>query len=414
MFRSLKYRNFRLFFFGQFFSLCGSWMQTTAQAWLVYRLTKDPLLLGLIALVGQTPVFFVGFYSGILVDRMNHFRLVWWMQWLAMLQAAALALLALSGAIQAWHLFIFALVLGLIGSIDVPARQVLIGEMVEPEDRHNAIALNSTIVNAARIVGPGAAGLLIGWFGEGVCFAINAVSYLAVLSALAMMSSVRQAPPQTQGSMWEEIANGVAYALGHEPIRVLLFLLAVFGLAGLPIYVILPIFADDVLHSGAKGLGVLSSASGLGATIGALLLAWRKTAKNFGSLIIGDLMLFGAALIGLAFSRNFYLSCLFLWVIGFSAIQILAASNTLLQELSSDRFRGRIMSFYSMLFLGLSPVGSFIVGGVTSRIGVTATVAGQGLLCLLIAARYFARLPTVLKEEKGKAQEGLGLMPIAN
>lgn len=396
MFRSLRYRNFRLFFSGQALSLCGSWIQQTAQAWLVYRLTKDPLMLGLIAFVGQFPVFALGFHAGILVDRWDRLRLVRWTQGLAMVQAAALAVLAIGGWIQVWHVFATSLFLGCVTAVDLPARQVLIGELVDPSDRHNALALNSTVVNITRIVGPALAGLLIGWIGEGGCFALNAVSYLSILIALSLMRGVRQSPAQTPGSAWEEIGNGVAYALGHEPIRAVLLVLGIVSVAGLPLFVLLPVFAEDILRSGARGLGILSSCAGLGATAGALLLARRSSSAGFGEAIVRCALLLGGALVGLAFSKVFWLSGALMWLVGFSAVQVLAGANVVLQELSSDRYRGRVMSFYSMLFIGVSPIGSFLVGGLASRAGVTVTVCLQAAACFAAGLAYWKRLPRLL------------------
>lgn len=396
MFRSLRYRNFRLFFFGQFISLCGTWAQSTALAWLVYRLTKDPMMLGMMAFVSQFPVFLLGFYAGSVIDRVEHFELIVATQVLALLQSAILALLTLSGTVEVWHLFALALSMGVVNAFDVPVRQVLIGELVEPADRPNAIALNSTIVNGGRIVGPAAAGLIIAAMGEGACFAINALSYLCVIMALMMMKDVRQAESAPQGGLWEEIGRGISYAVGHEAIRVLLFLLIVYSLAALPVYVLMPVFAEDILHSGAKGFGILSSFSGLGATVGALRLAWRKSSAGLGVVIVRCVLLFGFALVALAYSRNFWLSCAFLWLIGFAVIQILAGANSLLQELSNDRYRGRIMGFYSMIFIGLAPVGSYAVGALASRIGVPATAAIEGGLCVLIGLAHYRRLPAAL------------------
>jgi MFS family permease len=416
MFRSLKYRNFRLFFYGQFVSLIGSWVQQTAQSWLVYRLTKDPLLLGLVAFVGQFPVFLFGFYAGFIVDRHDHLRIVRLTQTLAMLQAVVLAVLALTGQVRVWHVFALSLFLGIVYSFDIPARQVLIGELVDAENRHNAIALNSMIVNASRIIGPACAGLVIGWTSEGWCFAVNALSYLSVIVALLLMNRVGQAPPRSGGSLWEEVGDGLAYAMGKEPIRLLLGLLAVFSLAGLPVFVLLPVFAEEILRSGARGMGILSSFSGLGATLGALVLAGRRSSAGIGSIVIEGLFLFGLALIGLAFSTSFPLSCGLFFLVGYSAIRVLAGTNMALQELAGDRYRGRIMSFYSMLFIGVSPIGSFMVGGLTSRLGVAPTVCLQAVLCMAAGLLYMRRLPRLLdplgRPEAPPHRPGAAVAPI--
>lgn len=396
MFSALSHRNFRLFFFGQFVSLIGSWMQNTAQAWLVYRLTKDPLMLGLVALVGQAPVLVLGFYAGFAVDHADHLRLVKRTQFLAMVQAALLALLSWGGHIQVWHVFALSLSLGVVNAFDMPARQVLIGELVPVDHRHNAIALNSTVVNASRIVGPALAGLAIAWAGEAGCFAINALSYVAVLIALKAMREVRQPPPPApRGGPWQEIGDGMAYAFANEPIRLVLLSLAVVGIMGLPVYTLMPVFAEDVLHSGVKGLGILSSFSGIGAMIGALALAKRRGASGVGAEIVSGTAGMAVALAGMAWSRHFWLSCLCMAVMGWFAIRVLAGANTALQELSDDHHRGRVMSFYSMIFIGLSPFGSFVAGGLASRIGVAWTTAGMALCMAALAAGYGRRMRAI-------------------
>jgi len=395
MFAALSHRNFRLFFFGQFVSLTGSWMQNTAQAWLVYRLTRDPLMLGLVALVGQLPVLMLGFYAGFAVDHADHLRLVKRTQFLAMAQAAMLALLTWGGHIEVWHVFALSLSLGVVNAFDMPARQVLIGELVPVDHRHNAIALNSTVVNASRIIGPALAGLAIAYAGEAGCFGLNALSYVAVLFALRAMRDVRQPPAvEPRGGPWQEIGDGMAYAFGHEPIRLVLMALAVVGIVGLPVYTLMPVFAEDVLHSGVKGLGILSSFSGVGAMIGALDLA-RRGAAGVGAKIVSGTAGMAVALAGMAASRHFWLSCFFMALIGWFAIRVLAGANTALQELSDDRHRGRVMSFYSMIFIGLSPIGSFVAGGLASRIGVAWTTAGMALGMAALAVGYGRRMRAI-------------------
>ncbi len=396
MFSALRHRNFRLFFFGQFVSLTGSWMQNTAQAWLVYRLTQDPLMLGLVAFVGQFPVFVLGFYAGFAVDHADHLRLVKRTQFLAMVQAALLALLTWGGHIQVWQVFALSLGLGIVNAFDMPARQVLIGELVPVDHRHNAIALNSTVVNASRIVGPALAGLAIAYAGEAGCFAINALSYVAVLFALRAMREVRQpAPSESRGGPWREIGDGLAYAFGHEPIRLVLLALIVVSIAGLPVYTLMPVFAQDVLRSGAKGLGILSSFSGVGATIGALYLARRRGAAGVGQEIVSGAAGMALGMAGMAWSRQFWASCAFMTLIGWFAIRVFAGTNTALQELSDDRHRGRVMSFYSMIFIGLSPLGSFLAGGLAARLGVAWTTAGMACVLAVFAAGYGKRLRAI-------------------
>jgi len=396
MFSALSHRNFRFFFFGQFVSLTGSWMQNTAQAWLVYRLTQDPLMLGLVAFVGQFPVFVLGFYAGFAVDHADHLRLVKRTQFLAMVQAALLALLTWGGQIEVWQVFVLSFGLGVVNAFDMPARQVLIGELVPVDQRHNAIALNSMVVNASRIVGPALAGLAIAYAGEAGCFAINALSYVAVLFALRAMRAVRQpAPAEPRGGPWREIGDGLAYAFGSEPIRLVLLALVVVSIAGLPVYTLMPVFAEEVLRSGAKGLGILSSFSGLGATVGALALARRTGAAGVGKEIVSGTAGMALGLAGMAWSRHFGLSCFFMTVMGWFAIRVLAGANTALQELSDDRHRGRVMSFYSMIFIGLSPLGSFVAGGLAARLGVAWTTAGMACCMAALALGYGKRLRAI-------------------
>ncbi len=398
MFRSLDYRNFRLFFAGQFVSLIGGWLQHTAQAWLVYRLTKDSMMLGLVAFVSQFPAFLLGFYAGFVVDRGDHLKIVRRTQAAAMLQAVILAALCFSGWVQVWHVFVLALALGIVTAFDLPARQVLIGELVEPEHRHNAIALNSTIVNGSRIVGPALAGLMIGWVGEAWCFALNALSFLAVIGALYAMKEVRQAPSTMKDALWEEVGKGLSYAAGHEAIRASLLTLGIFSLLGLPLFVLLPVFAEEVLHAGPKGFGILSSFSGIGATFGALHLARRSGTAGLGKIIVESFLIFSVAVLGLACSRQLWLSCSLMWVIGFAGLQTVSGINTVLQDLVGDRYRGRVMGFFAMVFVGLAPIGSFAAGSLASRFGAPATVALEALLCLGFTLWHFRTLPRLLVE----------------
>lgn len=402
MFRSLSHRNFRLFFIGQFVSLTGSWMQQVALSWLVYRLTRDPWHLGFVGFMGQFPVFLIGLYAGVLVDRLDRRRLVLATQTLASIQAVLLTALTLSGAIELWHVYALAMLAGAINSVDLPARQVMIGELVPVSDRHNAIALNSTIVNGSRIVGPALAGLLVGIWGEGVCFAANAVSYVGVLGALlAMEKTPRPAPREGGASAAAEIRSGIGYALSHEPIRILLLLLAVTSLAGLPFLVLMPIFADQILGSGSMGLGLLMGASGVGATIGSLALAGRERADGLESIVVRSMAGFGLGLVAFSLSGSMAVSLVLMAGLGLGVMVLFAGVNTLLQELSEDRFRGRVMAFYSMVFMGVSPVGNLLGGVLAGRLGVRWTVALGGCLCLAMAVRYLEYLPRRVRQRGG-------------
>lgn len=397
MFGALRHRPFRLFFLGQLVSLTGTWMQSTAQAWLVYRLTGDPVMLGLTALATQFPVFLFGLRAGLAVDRVNRLALVRATQFLSMAQAAALTALTASGRVEVWHVLALAFLLGTVNAVDVPARQVLLGELVPVEDRHKAIALNSFAVNVCRVMGPALAGMAIGLIGESGCFALNAASFLAVLVALAAVPPT-PAPGKAEGeaSAWREIGDGLAYAFRSGPIRLVLFGLTGFSLLGLPVWVLLPVLADRVFDSGAKGFGVLSSVSGIGAALSALDLARRPAAAGLGRQLELSLYLFAAALAGLALSDAFWLSGLLMGVAGWGALRMIAGSNTALQELSDDRHRGRVIGFYSMIFIGLSPVGSFAAGALAAALGVRGAMALESAAVAALALTLGGRLRRVL------------------
>lgn len=407
VFRSLGHRNFRLFFSGQFVSLTGSWMQQVALSWLVYRLTHDPWHLGLVGFVGQLPVAAVGLYAGVLVDRVDRRRLVLVTQTLALAQAAILAALTLSGRITLWQIYALSALAGAISSFDLPARQVMIGQLVPAADRHNAIALNSTIVNGSRVVGPSVAGVLVGVWGEGVCFAVNAASYLAVLAALAAMKGSFGPTGGERGSAVDEIKSGLGYAVAHEPIRILLFLLAVTSLAGMPFLVLMPIFADQVLQKGSAGMGLLMAASGVGATAGSLWLAQRTGAAGLDRIVVRSMAVLGVSLLAFSASRSMALSLALMAAIGLGVMVQFAGVNTLLQELSEERYRGRVMAFYSMVFMAASPIGNFLAGMLAARIGAPWTVALGGCVCLVFALRHAEYLPRQLRLRG--CPSGLGL-----
>lgn len=392
MFGALKHRPFRLFFLGQLVSLSGTWMQSTAQAWLVYRLTRSPLMLGLTALASQFPVFLLGLRAGLAVDRADRLNLVRLTQALSLAQAALLAALTLTGRVQVWHVLALALCLGAVNAFDIPARQVLLGELVPVEDRHKAIALNSFAVNLCRILGPAAAGAAIGSVGEGGCFALNAASFLAVLGALAAVKAPARPAADGGVSAWSEIGEGLLYASRHHSIRTVLLALAGFSLAGLPVWVLLPVLAQEEFAAGPRGFGLLSSLSGLGAALSALDLARRPAAAGVGRAIAASLLVFAAAMAGLAWSRLFALSGLLMVAAGWGALRVVAGANTALQELSDDRHRGRVMGFYSMIFIGLSPLGAFAVGALAARFGARPTLLAEGAAVLAVWAALSGRL----------------------
>ncbi len=394
--RALRSRNYRLFFAGQSISLVGTWMTRVATSWLVYRLTHSASLLGLVGFAGQVPAFLLGPLAGVWVDRRNRHRILVVTQTLSTVQSFALAALALSGIINVTEILWLAVFQGVINGFDMPARQSFVIQMVENrEDLGNAIALNSSMVNAARLVGPAVAGVLIAGAGEGWCFLIDGISYLAVIaSLLAMRVAKRQAPVHTH-SILEQMRDGWRYVSSSVPIRSILLQIALISLVGMPYTVLMPIFASRVLHGGAHTLGFLMAASGVGALAGAAALAARKSVLGLGRRIGVASAIFGAALIAFAFSRSFWLSMLALPVAGFGMMQQMAASNTILQTIVDDEKRGRVMSFYSMAFQGMAPFGSLLAGSVAARIGAPNTVALSGALCLLSALWFTRQLPQI-------------------
>ncbi len=412
MARALRHRNFRLFFVGQGTSLIGTWLSRVATAWLVYRLTGSALLLGVVGFAGQIPTFLVAPIAGVLVDRWNRHRVLVVSQVLSALQSALLAWFALRGTITVWHVLLLAAAQGLINAFDTPARQAFVIEMVDTrEDLPNAIALNSSMVNAARLLGPSAAGVLIAAVGEGWCFFIDAVSYLAVLGSLfAMRLRPRALPQAAHKRVWLELREGFLYVASFPPIRATLLLLALVSFTGVPYTVLMPIFASRVLHGGPNTLGLLMAATGVGAVAGALWLASRTTVIGLGRVLVIAGALFGAALVAFSFSRWLWLSTLLLAIAGGGMMVQMAAANTLLQTLVDEDKRGRVMSFYTMAFFGMMPFGSLVAGWLGGAIGVAATVAGGGVATMAGAALFARKLPE-LRQAVRPIYERLGILP---
>jgi len=411
-FRALRHRNFRLFLGGQIVSLAGTWMQQVALSWLVYRLTRSPLLLGLVGFAGQVPTLLLAPVAGAWADRGNRRRIVIATQALAMVQALLLAALVLHGTASVGHVMALSVFLGLVNGVDVPTRQAFLVEMVTGrDDLANAIALNSSVFNAARLVGPAVAGFMIALVGEGVVFLLNGLSYVAVIAALYAM---RLGPrPRAVGPLEplpRRLAEGFRYAFGFPPIRALLLLVAVVSLMGVPFSVLMPVFATEVLHGGPRTLGLLMAASGVGALTGALYLAGRATVRGLGQVILVCVVLFGISLLGFALSRRLWLSMAALLGAGLGLMVQMASSNTILQTIVDDDKRGRVMSFYSMAFMGMVPFGSLLAGLLASRIGAPATVASGGVACLLAAAFFALALPG-LRAQVRPIYVRLGIVP---
>ena len=412
MLRALAHKNYRLFFTGQSISLIGTWMTRIATSWLVYRLTGSALLLGIVGFAGQIPSFLLAPLAGVLVDRWNRHRLLVATQVLALLQSLALAVLALSGRIKIWHVIVLSIFQGLINAFDMPARQAFVVEMVEKRaDLANAIALNSSMVNAARLLGPSIGGVVIAAVGEGWCFMFDAVSYLAVIaSLLAMKITPRMLKTTNDANILEQLREGWTYAVRFAPIRNVLLLLALVSLVGIPYTVLMPIFANDVLHGGPRTLGLLMAASGVGALSGAMFLARRKTVLGLGKFIPIMAAAFGGGLILFSFTRVLWLSLALMLVTGLGFMVQMAASNTVLQTIVDEDKRGRVMSFYTMAFMGTAPFGSLLAGTVAERIGAPHTLLLGGIGCILGALWFASSLPA-LRRDVRPIYVKIGILP---
>lgn len=407
--RALRHRNYRLFFGGQLISLVGTFLTSTAMSWLVLRLTGSAWELGVVGFASQIPMFCLAPFAGVWVDRVHRRPLLIATQTLAMVQSLALAVLALKHIITVNEVIGLALFQGLINAVDIPGRQAFLVEMVtDREDLANAIALNSTMVHGARLIGPAAAGLLIAWVGEGLCFLIDGISYTAVILAFVMMTVPRLAPRQRR-SVFAEFAEGFRYVFGFGPIRVLLLLMAVISLTGMPaLQVLMPIFGAHFggPKHGAQVFGLLGTASGVGALVGALMLAARKTVVGLGRMIAIASTTFSVALLAFGFSRSLPLSMVIASVAGWGMITNFASANTILQTLADDDKRGRVMSFFSMAFIGMTPWGVLMAGALASHlgprgadpiIGASHTLIIESLACLAASLVFWRMLPAVRK-----------------
>ncbi len=412
--RALRHRNFQLFFGGQLISLVGTWMQTVAQSWLVYKLTGSGLLLGAVGFASQIPVFLFAPLGGITADRSNRQRVVIATQVVSMILALVLAALTLTHRVTVKEIFVLAALLGVVNAFDIPGRQAFLVDMVGKEDLMNAIALNSSMFNGARVVGPAVAGVLVARLGEGWCFFANGVSYIAVIVGLLMMNVHAPARASVDTSPFEHIIEGFRFVGKTAPIRALLVLLGVVSMTGMPYVVLMPIFADRILHRGgqelasligshdlgAVRLGILMGAAGVGALLGALTLAMRSGVKGLGTWVSVCCAGFGVSLILFAFSTSFWLSVLLLLPVGYFIMLQMASSNTLIQAMVPDALRGRTMAVYSMMFMGLAPVGALLGGALSDRLGAPWTVAIGGLASVLGAWWFSQQLPKVRAEAR--------------
>lgn len=393
--RALRHTNYRLFFIGQLISVIGSWMQSVAQAWLIYRLTGSALLLGLAGFADKIPVFVLGLAGGLVADRFDRHRVVITTQTLMMLQALSLGVLVVSGRAQVWHIFLLAALGGVINAFDLPGRQSFIASMVDRQDLSNALALNSSIFNAARVIGPAIAGVVVAVIGEGPCFLLNAASFLAVLVCLQRMRLDARPASAESISTFGYLAEGLRFAAGAPAIRGSLILIGIVSIVGMPYIVLMPVFAGEILGGGPRGLGTLMGCTGVGAFVGAVILARRESVEGLARTVAAGAIGFGLSLVLFSMSKTFALSAVILLFVGFSMITQAAATNLLLQSLCPDALRGRVMSLYTMMFVGMAPFGSLLAGSLAHAIGTPATVAIGGALCVTAGLFYAVRIPSM-------------------
>ncbi len=412
MFRSLKYKNFRLFVEGQSLSLIGTWLQMVALTWLVYKMTNSAMILGIVGFSGQIPVFLIGPFAGVLADRWNRHKMLFVTQSLALVQALVLTILVFLNIIQIWHIISLSIFLGIINAIDMPIRQSFVFDMIEDhkEDVGNAIALNSSMVNLARLGGPTIAGLIIATLGEGWCFLLNSVSFIAVIISLIRMDIKPKIVSKKEFKILNELKEGFNYSFKFEPIRTLIFLLAIVSLVSSSLTLLAPIFAKEYLQGGASTYGFLIGAYGAGALLGAIYLLNKKNILGLGKIIVFAVVSFGLGIILFSFSRIVYISVSIMLFAGTGMMLHIASTNTLLQTIAEESKRGRVMSFYGMAFRGMSPFGSLIAGSLGSYIGAPATLVISGTVCLIGALTFKIKLPELRKQIK-PIYENLGILP---
>jgi MFS family permease len=399
LWRALRHRNFRLFFFGQGFSLIGTWMQGTATSWMVYRMTDSPLLLGLTGFSGQISACLFAPLAGVMADRWDRRKMLLITQSLAMLQAFVLFALAAAGVIAVWQILLLNFLLGTINAFDIPGRQSFLLDMLENKaDLGNAIALQSSLFNSTRLIGPSVAGILIASFGEKICFLVNGLSYSTVLLALAAMTIHRKISTHSGAPILTQLKEGFSYTFGFFPIRALLIFLALVSLMGSPFTVLMPVFAKDILRGDARLLGFMMAAVGLGALAGAIFLASRRTVLGFGRLILAASSVFALGILAFSRAATPGLSLTFLFVAGFGMMLHMAASNTIIQTIADDDKRGRVMSFYTLSIMGTAPFGSILAGALAARIGAQNAVMLGGFVCLGGSALFAGVLPRIREQ----------------
>jgi len=411
MFRALSHKNYRLFFMGQGVSLVGTWMERIAISWLVYRLTDSVFLLGMVNFCTLVPSFILGPFAGVVSDRFDRHRILVITQALFMLQAAVMAALVLTDSILIWQILALSIFMGIVNAFDTSSRQAFVIELVEDrDDLSNAIALNSSLFNVARLVGPSIAGIIIAAVGEGMCFLLNALSYLAVIGSLLLMRTKPFVHVKQHRKVWQQLQDGFKYTFQFPPIRAIILVVASVSLIGMPFSVLMPVFARDILGGNANTLGFLMGASGIGALAGALYLAPRKSAVGLGKVIVAAAIIFGFGLIAFSFSTILWVSLLCMLFVGFGMIVQMASCNTILQTIVDDDKRGRVMSFYAMASLGMAPFGSLMAGAIAERVGVGYTLLGCGILIILTIVPFALQLSR-LREMVRPIYQRLGILP---
>ncbi len=412
MFRAMKYRNYRLFVGGQSLSLIGTWIQMVAVTWLVYKISNSAFILGVVGFSGQIPLLIIAPFAGVIADRRDKKKILLITQSLALVQALILSVIVFTKVVLIWHLVALSIFLGIINAFDMPIRQAFVVDMLDnkKQDLNNAIALNSSMVNGARLIGPSIAGILIATVGDGWCFALNCLSYSAVIISLLRMK-IRYIPEtKNHVKVLTQLRQGFSYTFGFVPIKYLLLLLAIVSLLGTPLTLLAPVFAKDFLHGNASTFGFLMSAYGTGALVGAIYLLNKKNVLGLGKLIAFSVLIFGSGLIAFSISRVLWLSIIAMMMAGMGMMLHVASTNTLLQTISEENKRGRVMSFYAMAFRGMAPFGSLIGGSLAGLIGAPGTLIIGGAGCLIAVSFYFRKLPS-LRPFVRPIYEKMGILP---
>jgi MFS family permease len=411
IFRSFRYRNYRLFFAGQGISLIGTWMQRIAMPWLVYHITGSAFLLGLVGFAGQIPTFLLSPIAGVLTDRWNRYYVLIASQVVAMLQAFALTYLYYSGSVQVWHIVVLSILIGCFNAFDVPSRQSFVIDMVEKkEDLGNAIALNSLMFNGARIIGPSIAGVLLASVGEGICFLSNAISYVFVIISLLMMKVPKHEKVNKNRQISKDMKEGFNYTFGFSPLKHIILLLGLMSIMTMPYQVLMPVFVKEVLHGDSNTFGILMAAVGVGALLGGIFLASRESILKLGRIVPFAAALSGFGLIAFSLSRNFLLSVMMMMIAGLGMMLHTAASNTILQTIVEEDKRGRVMSIYTMAIMGTAPIGSLLSGSIAKVFGSPVTILSGGIICIIGAFLFYRKLPG-LKDKVRPIYVKMGIIP---